>query len=64
MIYPLNDDALPVLDPQVRHLLHTADFAKQQRLLSLIKLLGELYNDLVRAGAERPHRPMGHAAPL
>ena len=32
---------------QVRHLLHAAEFSKQQRLLSLVKLLGELYNDLV-----------------
>ena len=32
---------------QVRHLLHAADFGRQQRLLSLVKLLGELYNDLV-----------------
>jgi regulator of nonsense transcripts 2 len=39
----LTDDLLS----EVRHLLHTHEFAKQQRLLSLVKLLGELYNDLV-----------------
>ena len=31
----------------MRHLLHTHEFVKQQRLLGLVKLLGELYNDLV-----------------
>jgi regulator of nonsense transcripts 2 len=39
----LTDDLLS----EVRQLLHTHEFAKQQRLLSLVKLLGELYNDLV-----------------
>jgi hypothetical protein len=33
---------------EVRQLLHDNNFDKQQRLLGLIKLLGELYNDLVR----------------
>ena len=32
---------------EMRHLLHVNEFVKQQRLLGLVKLLGELYNDLV-----------------
>ncbi|KAJ1487301.1 armadillo-type protein, partial [Baffinella frigidus] len=39
----LADDLLS----EIRYLLHFAGFTKQQRLLSLMKLLGELYNDLV-----------------
>jgi len=39
----LTDDLLS----EVRQLLHANEFAKQQRLLGLVKLLGELYNDLV-----------------
>eukprot|EP00293_Proteomonas_sulcata_P005908 CAMPEP_0184325304 /NCGR_PEP_ID=MMETSP1049-20130417/139744_1 /TAXON_ID=77928 /ORGANISM="Proteomonas sulcata, Strain CCMP704" /LENGTH=507 /DNA_ID=CAMNT_0026647327 /DNA_START=12 /DNA_END=1535 /DNA_ORIENTATION=+ len=32
---------------EIRYLLHLNEFSKQQRLLGLVKLLGELYNDLV-----------------
>lgn len=32
---------------ELRHLLHAFEFSTQQRMLSLVKLLGELYNDLV-----------------
>ena len=40
----LTDDLLSL----VRHLLHNSQsYTKQQRLLGLVKLLGELYNDLV-----------------
>ena len=50
---------------QVRHLLHAADFGRQQRLLSLVKLLGELYNDLVtrmRAHKDTYSRAHTHTA--
>ena len=39
----LTDDLLS----EVRQILHDNQFAKQQRVLGLVKLLGELYNDLV-----------------